>query len=241
MTRPTAPAKPTMPRSLLRRLLQLPLWLAAGSLLLVLTLRWLPPPGSALMVERELESWLDGRPLELRREWRPWEELPDDLKMAVIAAEDQHFAEHWGFDLAAIRAALKHNELGGTLRGASTLSQQVAKNLFLWSGRSWLRKGIETWFTALIELCWPKQRILEVYLNSAEWGDGIFGAEAAARHHFGIGAPYLSTRQASLLAAVLPNPRERSASAPSAYVGHRANWIARQIRQLGGSAYLERL
>lgn len=241
MARPTAPAKPTMPSSLLRRLLQLPLWFAAGSLLLVLSLRWVPPVGSALMVERKLESWLDGRPLELQRKWRPWAELPDDLKMAVIAGEDQHFADHWGFDLAAIRAALKHNELGGTLRGASTLSQQVAKNLFLWSGRSWLRKGIEAWFTALIELFWSKQRILEIYLNTAEWGDGVFGAEAAAHHHFDIGAPSLSTRQASLLAAVLPNPREWSASAPSTYVNSRANWIARQMRQLGGSAYLERL
>ncbi|WP_460425485.1 monofunctional biosynthetic peptidoglycan transglycosylase [Azotobacter armeniacus] len=230
-----------MSSSLLRRLLQFPLWLAAGSILLVLSLRWMPPPGSALMVERKLESWLDGRPIELQREWRSWAQLPDDLKMAVIAAEDQHFPEHWGFDLAAIRAALKHNELGGTLRGASTLSQQLAKNLFLWSGRSWLRKGIEAWFTALIELFWPKQRILEIYLNSAEWGDGVFGAEAAARHHFGIGVPSLSTRQASLLAAVLPNPRKWSASAPSPYVSGRANWIARQMRQLGGSAYLERL
>ncbi len=241
MARPTASAKSTMPRSLLRRLLQLPLWLAAGSILMVLSLRWVPPVGSALMMERKLESWLDGQPIALQREWHPWAQLPNDLKMAVIAAEDQHFAEHWGFDLDAIRAALKHNELGGTLRGASTLSQQVAKNLFLWSGRSWLRKGIEAWFTTLIELCWSKQRILEVYLNTAEWGDGVFGAEAAARHHFGIGAASLSSRQASLLAAVLPNPHRWSASAPNAYVNRRADWIARQMRQLGGSAYLERL
>jgi len=230
-----------MLRSLLRRLLLLPLWLAAGSLLLVLSLRWIAPVGSALMAERTLDSWLDGRPLELQRQWRPWGELPDNLKMAVIAGEDQHFAEHWGFDLDAIRAALRHNERGGSLRGASTLSQQVAKNLFLWSGRSWLRKGIEAWFTALIELCWSKQRILEIYLNSAEWGNGIFGAEAAARHHFGISAAALSPRQASLLAAILPNPRGWSASAPSAHVSRRAAWIARQMRQLGGSTYLERL
>ncbi len=241
MARSTVPAKSTMPRSLLLRLLQLPLWLAAGSILLVLSLRWVAPVGSALMVERKLESWFDDHPIELRREWRPWGELPNALKMAVIAAEDQNFAEHWGFDLAAIRAALKHNELGGTLRGASTLSQQVAKNLFLWSGRSWLRKGIEAWLTALIELFWSKQRILEVYLNTAEWGEGIFGAEAAARHHFGIDASALSPRQASLLAAILPNPRNWSASAPSAYVGRRADWIARQTRQLGGNAYLDRL
>ena len=235
-----APAKQPMPRLLLR-LLKLLFWFVVGSALLVLVLRWVPPPGTALMVERKLESWVDGQPIDLQRTWRPWAELPDDLKMAVIAAEDQQFAHHWGFDVDAIRAALAHNERGGTLRGASTLSQQVAKNLFLWSGRSWLRKGFEAWFTTLIELFWPKQRILEVYLNSAEWGDGIFGAEAAARHHFGVGAPYLSARQASLLAAVLPNPRQWSAGRPSAYVNRRAGWIHRQMRQLGGSHYLQRL
>ncbi|HAR05212.1 MAG TPA: monofunctional biosynthetic peptidoglycan transglycosylase, partial [Pseudomonas sp.] len=124
---------------------------------------------------------------------------------------------------------------------ASTLSQQVAKNLFLWSGRSWPRKGLEAWFTALIELLWPKQRILEVYLNSVEWGDGIFGAQAAAQHHFGTGAPYLSAHQASLLAAVLPNPRQWSAGKPSRYVNNRAAWIRQQMRQLGGSHYLQRI
>ena len=234
-----------MRRFPLRRLSTLAARLLLGALLasflLVLTLRWLPPPGSALMVERKLESWLGGEPIDLQRDWRPWQELPDDLKVAVIAAEDQKFAEHWGFDLTAIRAALAHNERGGNLRGASTLSQQVAKNLFLWSGRSWLRKGLEAWFTLLIETLWPKQRILEVYLNSVEWGNGVFGAEAAARHHFGKGAPYLSHQQASLLAAVLPNPRAWSAGRPSAYVSRRANWIRQQMWQLGGSHYLKRL
>lgn len=230
-----------MLRSLFRHLLKLLLWFVAGSVLLTLVFRWVPPPGTALMVERKLESWTSGQPIDLERRWRPWTELPDDLKMAVIAAEDQQFARHWGFDLAAIQAALAHNERGGSLRGASTLSQQVAKNLFLWSGRSWLRKGFEAWFTALIELFWPKQRILEVYLNSAEWGHGVFGAEAAARHHFGIGAPYLSARQASLLAAILPNPRQWSASRPSAYVNRRAGWIRQQMRQLGGSLYIKAL
>ncbi len=161
----------------------------------------------------------------------PWKALPDDLKMAVIAAEDQKFAEHWGFDFAAIHAALQHNQAGGSLRGASTLSQQVAKNLFLWSGRSWLRKGLEAWFTALIELLWPKQRILEVYLNSVEWGDGIFGAEAAARQHFGRGAPYLSARQASLLAAVLPTraagtPAGRPATSSAGPVGSASRFAS---------------
>ena len=230
-----------MLRNLLRRLTKLMLWLAAGSALLVLALRWIDPPGTALMVERKIQSWLDNQPIDLQRSWRPWNELPDDLKIAVIAGEDQKFAEHWGFDIAAIRQALAHNAEGGSLRGASTISQQVAKNLFLWSGRSWPRKALEAWFTGLIELLWPKQRILEVYLNSVEWGDGIFGAEAAARHHFNVGAPYLSRQQASLLAAVLPNPRAWSASRPGPHVQRRAAWIRRQSYQLGGSHYLDQL
>ncbi len=230
-----------MLRSLLRRLFKLVLAAAVISVVLVLVMRWVPPLGSSLMVERKVESWLDGKPIDLQRQWRPWQQLPDDLKIAVIAAEDQKFAEHWGFDLAAIRAALAHNERGGSLRGASTLSQQVAKNLFLWSGRSWLRKGLEVWFTGLIELCWSKQRILEVYLNTVEWGDGVFGADAAAHAYFGKGASYLSTQQAALLAAVLPNPRAWNPTKPSAHVTRRANWIRQQMRQLGGSHYLNQL
>jgi monofunctional biosynthetic peptidoglycan transglycosylase len=228
-------------RSIRRRLFKLLLCFMAGSALLVLLFRWVPPPGTALMVERKIESWVDGQAIDLQRNWRPWSELPDDLKLAVIAAEDQKFADHWGFDLTAIQAALAHNQRGGSVRGASTLSQQVAKNLFLWSGRSWLRKGVEVWFTGLIELLWPKQRILEVYLNSAEWGTGVFGADVAARHQFGIGAPYLSRQQASLLAAVLPNPRQWSANRPSGHVSRRAAWIRQQMRQLGGNHYLNQL
>lgn len=230
-----------MLRNLFRRLSKLLLWFAVGSALLVLALRWIDPPGTALMVERKVDSWIDGEPIDLQRSWRPWKELPDNLKMAVIAAEDQRFAEHHGFDLDAIQKALAHNERGGSLRGASTLSQQVAKNLFLWSGRSWPRKALEAWFTGLIELFWSKQRILEVYLNSVEWGDGVFGAEAAARHHFGVGAPYLSRQQASLLAAVLPNPRAWSPRKPGPHVSRRASWITRQAYQLGGSHYLNQL
>ena len=231
----------SMLRALSRRLIKLLLWSSAVSVLLVLVLRWVPPPFTALMVERKIESWTGGESIDLQRSWRPWKVLPDDLKMAVIAAEDQKFADHWGFDIAAIRAAFAHNERGGSLRGASTLSQQVAKNLFLWSGRSWVRKGFEVWFTAWIELLWPKQRILEVYLNSVEWGNGVFGAEAAAQHHFGKGAAYLSTAQASQLAAVLPNPREWSAGRPGPLVRRRASWIRQQMRQLGGSHYLNQL
>lgn len=225
----------------LRRLFRAALWFAAGSVVLVLIFRWVPPPGTALMVERKIESWFDGEAIDLQRDWEPWEKISDDLKVAVIAGEDQKFASHHGFDFTAIQAALAHNERGGTIRGASTLSQQVAKNQFLWSGRSWLRKGLEVWFTALIELLWSKERILEVYLNSAEWDEGVFGAQAAARHHFGVDASRLTRQQASLLAAVLPNPRNWSASRPSSYVARRAGWIRQQMSQLGGDGYLEQL
>jgi monofunctional biosynthetic peptidoglycan transglycosylase len=180
-----------------RRFMKALLWFAGGSIVLVLLLRFIPPPGTALMVERKIESWFDGEPIDLQRDWQSWDNISDDLKVAVMAGEDQKFPEHWGFDFGAIQAALAHNERGGSIRGASTLSQQVAKNLFLWSGRSWLRKGLEAWFTALIEVFWPKQRILEVYLNSVEWDAGVFGAEAAARHHFGVSARSLSRQQAS--------------------------------------------
>lgn len=227
-----------MLRLLLRRVSKVLLWFAVGSVLLVLLLRVVPPPGTALMVERKIESWVDGEPIDLQRSWKPWDEISDDLKVAVIAGEDQKFSEHWGFDIGAIQAAFAHNERGGSIRGASTLSQQVAKNLFLWSGRSWLRKGLEAWFTGLIEIFWSKQRILEVYLNSVEWDEGVFGAEAAAQHHFGVSARSLSRQQASLLAAVLPNPRVWSASHPSPYVAQRAGWIRRQMSQLGGDSYL---
>jgi monofunctional biosynthetic peptidoglycan transglycosylase len=241
MARPTGQAKSSMLSILIRRALKAGLWFAVGSALLVLLFRFVPPPGSMLMVERKVESWFDGQPIDLQRSCRPWAQMSDELKVAVIASEDQKFAEHWGFDIPAIQAALAHNERGGSVRGASTISQQVAKNVFLWSGRSWLRKGFESWFTLLIETLWSKQRILEVYLNSAEWDDGVFGAEAAARHHFNTSAGSLTRQQASLLAAVLPNPRQWSAGRPSAYVLGRAVWIRLQMGQLGGSDYLLRL
>jgi len=226
---------------LLRFLCKFLLLLLLISYLPVLLFRFINPPISALMIERSLQSLLQDKPFVLQHQWRPWQELPNNLKMAVIAAEDQRFAQHFGFDFEQIQKAVEHNQGGGSLRGASTLSQQVAKNLFLWSSRSWLRKALETWFCLLIELTWSKQRILEVYLNIAEWEDGVFGAEAAARRHFAIRALYLGDRQASLLAAVLPNPHRFSASKPSAYIQRRALWIRKQVQQLGGRAYLMQL
>ncbi len=196
---------------------------------------------TGLMIERKLQAWFADEPLVIQHRWRDWAVLSDNLKLAVIAGEDQKFPQHWGFDTDAIRAAFAHNETSSSLRGASTISQQVAKNLFLWSDRSWTRKGLEAWFTLLLELLWSKERILEIYLNSVEWDNGIFGAEAAAQHYFNVSASNLSAQQASLLAAVLPNPRHWSAERPNRYVSHRAAWIRQQIRQLGGSAYLDSL
>ncbi|MFS0825492.1 monofunctional biosynthetic peptidoglycan transglycosylase [Pseudomonas phoenicis] len=227
--------------SFLRRFARVLLWCAVGSVLLVLVFRWVPPPGTALMVERKVQSWFGGEAIDLQRDWQPWDAISDNLKVAVIAGEDQKFASHWGFDVSAIQAAISHNERGGSVRGASTLTQQVAKNLFLWPGRSWLRKGLEAWFTGWMELLWSKERILEVYLNSAEWGPGVFGAQAAARYHFGVDASRLTRQQAAQLAAVLPSPIRWSAGRPSAYVAGRASWINRQMSQLGGDEYLKRL
>lgn len=211
------------------------------SLLPVLLLRWVPAPGSMLMVERSLEARQQEAPLQLRYHWIRYENIPDNIKMAVIAAEDQRFASHRGLDVKAIRAALRHNRDGGSLRGASTISQQVAKNLFLWSGRSWMRKGAEAWFTLALETLWPKQRILEVYLNIVEWDDGVFGIAAASEHHFGVPPARLTDQQAAQLAAVLPNPRRWSARQPPAHALQRGRWIHQQVRQLGGTAYLQRL
>lgn len=226
---------------MLRTLLKWILIALLISLLPVILFRWVPVPGSMLMVERSLEGRQQETPLALRYRWVPYQDIPDHAKMAVIAAEDQHFAGHHGFDMKAIRAALQHNQQNGTLRGASTISQQVAKNLFLWSGRSWLRKGVEAWFTFAIETLWPKQRILEVYLNIVEWDNGVFGIAAAAQHHFGVTPTQLSHQQAAQLAAVLPNPRRWSARQPPPHVLQRSQWIQQQVRQLGGAHYLRRL
>ena len=230
-----------MLRKLFRTLLLTLICAMALSIFLVLIMRWVNVPYSALMIERQLEAHFAGEDYSAKRIWQPWNILPDHLKMAVIAAEDQQFSNHYGFDIEAIRAALAFNQQGNSIRGASTISQQVAKNTFLWSSRSWPRKALEAWFTLWIELLWSKERILEVYLNSAEWGPGIFGAQAAAQYHFNTSAAYLSNQQAYLLAAVLPNPLQRSASKPSTATQQRARWIGQQVRQLGGSHYLNSL
>ncbi|MDN6179503.1 MAG: monofunctional biosynthetic peptidoglycan transglycosylase [Halomonas subglaciescola] len=211
------------------------------SVALVLLFRVVPLPGSMIMVERKVHSWVTSEPLRLDYQWRSGEALANTARLAVIAAEDQRFPAHRGFDFVEIQRAFQASRSGGRLRGASTLSQQTAKNVFLWSGRSWVRKGFEAWFTLLIELFWGKQRILDVYLNIAEWDRGVFGLEAASQHYFGVSASALSARQASLLAAILPSPLTRSASRPSVSVEQRSRWIQRQMRNLGGTRYLKRI
>jgi monofunctional biosynthetic peptidoglycan transglycosylase len=176
---------------------------------------------------------------DIHYRWRNWERLSPHLPIALVAAEDQKFPVHNGFDFEAIDKAMAHNQRSRRLRGASTISQQVAKNLFLWPGRSYLRKGLEVWYTVLIEWLWPKRRVLEVYANIAEFGDGVYGGEAAAQAFFGKPALRLNRSESARLAAVLPKPRSYSAKNPGKYVQKRARWIERQVRQLGGSAYLD--
>ena len=200
----------------------------------------MPVPFSAVMVERQLGAWLSGDfGYVAHSDWVSMDEISVWMGLAVIAAEDQKFPEHWGFDVSAIEKALAHNERNeNRIRGASTLSQQTAKNLFLWDGRSWVRKGLEAGLTLGMETVWSKKRILTVYLNIAEFGDGIFGVEAAAQRYFHKPASRLSLSEAALLAAVLPNPLRFKANAPSGYVRSRQAWIMRQMRQLGGESFM---
>ncbi|RZA33333.1 MAG: monofunctional biosynthetic peptidoglycan transglycosylase [Lysobacteraceae bacterium] len=239
----TARAGPkSKPRRWLRWLLALPFLLAGASALQVAVLRFVDPPFSAFMLARQLEAWGAGEfSFRVAYDWRALEDVAATLPVAMLAAEDQNFAHHRGFDFKAIEKARSNNAKGRKVRGASTATQQVAKNLFLWQGRSWLRKGVEAWYALLIEVMWPKSRILEVYVNIAEFGDGIYGAQAAARSYWRKDASRLSLAESARLAAVLPAPRRYSVSSPGPYVQRRANWIQRQVRQLGGPAYLQTL
>lgn len=190
-------------------------------------LRVVPPIGTPLMVLRLFEG--EG----LSKDWEPLGDISPHLPLAIVAAEDNRFCEHRGFDVEAIREAIEEARQGRRVRGASTISMQTAKNLYLWPGRNFLRKGLEAYLTLYIETLWPKRRIVEIYMNIVEWAPGVYGAEAAARHHFGKAAADLSQREAALLAAVLPNPREWSAGRPGNYVAGRASTIQRRIGQLG--------
>ena len=221
---------------------KLPLLCLVLSVVQVLALRFIDPPFSAFMAIRQFEALRAGDTgFRIAYDWRDLEHIAPSLPLSAVAAEDQRFARHRGFDLDAIERALEHNARGRTVRGGSTISQQVAKNLFLWGGRSWARKGLEAWYTVLIETFWPKRRILEVYVNVAEFGDGIYGAQAAARRYWNRDAADLRPEESARLAAVLPSPRRYDARHPGPYVRRRAQWIQRNVRNLGGEAWLETL
>lgn len=229
-------------RCWLDRLAWLALALLSLTVLQVASLRFVDPPFTAFMAARQVEAWAAGdQGFRVAYDWRDLSAISPHVPVAVIAAEDQRFADHHGFDLAAIEQAREAHARGGRLRGASTISQQVSKNLFLWSGGGWVRKGIEAWYTLLVEVLWPKQRILEVYVNVAEFGDGVYGAQAAARTWFGRDAADLEPWQAARLAAVLPSPRRYSVPRPGPYVTRRTEAIQRQMRQIGGAGYLRQL
>ncbi|WP_411201776.1 monofunctional biosynthetic peptidoglycan transglycosylase [Kosakonia cowanii] len=229
--------KAALKRLLLRVLLGLVVFWGGG----ILLFSFLPVPFSAVMVERQLSAWLTGDfSYVAHSDWVSMDEISPWMALAVVAAEDQRFPDHWGLDVEAIEKALSHNEKHeNRIRGASTLSQQTVKNLFLWDGKSWLRKGLEAGLTVTTEAVWTKRRILTVYLNIAEFGDGIFGVEEASQRYFHKPASRLTMSEAALLAAVLPNPIRYKAAAPSGYVRNRQAWIMRQMQQLGGEGFLQ--
>ncbi|MFA6052117.1 MAG: monofunctional biosynthetic peptidoglycan transglycosylase [Methylobacter sp.] len=211
---------------------------AVSSVGLCLLLRWAPAPTSAFMLYRHFEDLADkGSFRSIEYTWVGAKNISANAASAVIASEDQRFFQHSGFDLHSIQSSIDVYMDGGKLRGASTISQQVAKNLFLTPSKSFVRKGLEVWFTVLIELLWSKERILTVYLNIAEFGDHIFGIEAASRHYFGVSAKQISRSQAALLAGTLPNPIVLRAAYPSNYLLKRQYWILRQMQNIGYPHY----
>lgn len=204
-----------------------------STILAVVAFRWLPVPCSPLMFIRLVQQVKEGRQLKMVHRWVPLDSISPSLPQAVWACEDQNFLKHNGFDFEQIKAAYEEAQKGGRERGASTISQQTAKNVFLWPAHSWVRKGLETYFTVLIEVFWSKQRIMEVYLNTIEMGDGIYGAEAVAHEHFGCPAAQLSKQQCALIAVSLPNPRKMNSGNPSRYMLRRQTWALRQMRNIG--------
>lgn len=212
-----------------RFLLKFLLGLFLFSILMVVIYKWVPVPFTPLMAIRYFENPEE----DIHHDWVAMEKISDNLKLAVIASEDQNFPVHSGFDYEAIQKAMEDNKKGKRVRGASTISQQTAKNVFLWPQRSWFRKGLEVYFTFWIELLWSKERILEVYLNSIEMGQGVYGAEAAAQAWFGKSAANLTAYEAAAIAAILPNPRQYRARPASSYIQGRQSWIVRQMRNLG--------
>ena len=217
--------------------LKLILWLFGFSIVIVIFFKWVPVPITPLMLIRNIEQLQDDKKLVLKHDWVPIEAISKNLQLAVICSEDQNFLAHNGFDMEAIEKAIEHNKKGKRIRGASSISQQTAKNVFLWPQRSWFRKGLETYFTFLIELFWSKERIMEVYLNSIEMGNGVYGVEAASQFWFKKPAIKLNRNEAAAIAAILPNPRRYRANPATNYIQGRKNWIVRQMNFFGPLDY----
>jgi monofunctional biosynthetic peptidoglycan transglycosylase len=217
--------KGLVPR-LWRKLKRILLILFIAQFVYIILLKWVDPP----VTLTQLGSWISGH--GLKRDYVDKSAMAPAAKLAVIAAEDQLFPDHNGFDFKSIEKAMKHNQKSQSLHGASTISQQVAKNVFLWQGRSWIRKGFEVYFTFMIEQIWGKKRILEVYLNVIQMGDGVFGIEAAAKHYFNKSAANLSRQESAMIAACLPNPVRYTVKPLSSYVANRSGWIMRQMNNL---------
>jgi len=205
----------------------------SSSVLMVIIYKWVPVPYTPLMFIRNVQQTLDGKESRTEHNWVPIEDISPELPLAVWASEDQNFFNHNGFDFEAIANAYLEAQNGGRQRGGSTITQQTAKNVFLWPQSSWIRKGFEAYFTVLIELFWSKERIMEVYLNSIEMGDGIYGAEAVAQIHFGTSAKKLTRQQSAMIAASLPNPLKFNSAKPTPYMYKRQKWIIRQMKHLG--------
>ncbi|WP_413511227.1 monofunctional biosynthetic peptidoglycan transglycosylase [Myroides odoratus] len=222
-----------MVRKLLRLLLRLILWFFAISILSVIVFRFVPIPYTPLMFIRLYEQKKEGKSFTLEHDWVSLDKISPNLQKAVIVSEDGHFLSHSGFDFKAIEKAMKNNEKGRKIKGGSTISQQTAKNVFLWPGRSYIRKGFEAYFTVLIEFLWSKERILEVYLNSIEMGNGVYGAEAAAQHWYKKSAAKLTPHEAAGIAVILPNPRKYNPIKSGPYVSKRKQTIARYINGYG--------
>lgn len=218
-----------MIKRIFRFIFKILLGLFLFSILIVVVYKFVPVPFTPLMAIRYFENPDE----KVKHNWVPIEDISRHLQLAVIASEDQNFVKHKGFDFEAIEEAMEDNRTGRKIRGASTISQQTAKNAFLWPGRTWFRKGVEAYFTFLIEMLWSKERILEVYLNSIEMGKGVYGAEAAAMHWFGKNASDLTAYESAAIAAILPNPREYRASPASNFIQGRKNWIVRQMQYYG--------
>lgn len=215
---------------IIRILIKIVLYFIGLSLLFVLIFKWLPVPVTPLMLIRSVQQKASGEKLVLKHDWVSMKKISPAIQLAAVSSEDQNFFNHNGFDIEALKKVINESKKDKERpRGASTISQQTAKNIFLWPQRSWLRKGLEVWFTGLIELFWSKKRILEVYLNSIEMGKGIYGVEAAAKTYFGATAATLSKYQSASIIAVLPNPRKWSASNPGPYVQSRTEWIIGQM------------